>query len=439
MSGPAHGTLELRADGSFTYGPDANFFGEDSFTYRACDDGEPRACSGPETVTIDVAEVNDDPVADDDAGISETSQAATVAVLEGDADPDADELHVSDFGQPAHGTVDCTPAGVCTYTPEPGFVGTDSFEYEVSDGRGGSDRATVTLTVQADPLPSNQDPLAEDDTAETQAGQPVAIAVLGNDQDADGGQLSVDTVTQPQHGSVVLDSDGRLVYRPDEGFTGTDSFDYTVIDGQGGAAGARVTVTVHAQPAAENRPPAPDDDRTTTARGDAVTINVLTGDSDPDGDDLTLIGWTQPRHGRVTCEADGRCTYRPDPGFVGTDSFTYSVRDEHGATRTATVDVTVGASQAQAPDPEPPVDEGGSRRGDQSEGAPTVPAVDDGSPPEPSTEPVADESPDEDGGSLPHTGLALGGLALLGLAMLGVGVAGRRGLREPASRRPPRM
>ena len=104
--------------------------GEDSFTYRACDDAEPRACSAPETVTIDVAEVNDDPVADDDAGVSETSQATTVAVLEGDTDPDGDELHVSDFGQPAHGTVDCTPAGVCTYTPEPGFVGTDSFEYD---------------------------------------------------------------------------------------------------------------------------------------------------------------------------------------------------------------------------------------------------------------------------------------------------------------------
>ncbi len=355
-----------------------------------------------------------------------------MAVLEGDTDPDGDELLVGDFSQPANGTVDCTPVGVCTYTPAPDFVGVDAFEYTVSDGRGGSDRAAVTITVQAAPLPPNLAPRAEDDRAETPAGQSVAIPVLGNDQDADGGQLRVDAFTQPKHGSVSRDPDGRLVYQPDEGFTGTDGFDYTAIDGQGGAATARVTITVRAQPSPANRPPAPVDDRTTTTRGDAVKIDVLDDDSDPDGDDLTVTRWTQPRHGRATCDADGRCTYRPDPGFVGRDRFTHTVSDGRGARRTATVSVRVRGSQAEQPDRERPADDRGSTRGDQGEGSPTVPAVDDGSPSEPPTEPVADEP--SDGGSLPRTGLALGALALLGLAMLGAGVAGRRGLAGAAAR-----
>ncbi len=120
--------------------------------------------------------------------------------------------------------------------------------------------------------------------------------------------------TQPQHGSVSRGPNGRLVYRPDDGYTGTDSFDYTIADGQGGTATARVTITVRAQPApprenlppapvgdqagSSNRPPVPVDDRATTSRGRAVGITVLDGDSDPDGDELTVTAWTQPRHGK---------------------------------------------------------------------------------------------------------------------------------------------
>ena len=104
------------------------------------------------------------------------------------------------------------------------------------------------MTVQAGPPAPNRDPRAENDSAETVAGQAVAIVVLDNDEDPDGGQLVVSAFTQPQHGSVSRGPDGRLVYHPELGYTGTDSFDYTVVDGQGGAVTARVTITVRAAP-----------------------------------------------------------------------------------------------------------------------------------------------------------------------------------------------
>ena len=92
-------------------------------------------------MTIEVTDVNDPPVPNDDAGAGQANQAITVSVLQGDVDPDGDQLQVSAFTQPANGTVDCTPAGDCTYTPAAGFVGTDSFEYTVSDGHGNTRRA----------------------------------------------------------------------------------------------------------------------------------------------------------------------------------------------------------------------------------------------------------------------------------------------------------
>lgn len=147
-----NGTLVLNTDGSFTYTPNADFNGSDSFTYVA-NDGT--SDSAEATVTITVNPVNDVPVANDDSATTAfETPLSGIDVLANDTDADVgDTLSISAFDATSAngGTVDCT--STCDYTPGTGFSGDDTFTYTVSDGNGGTDTAMVTVTVEAAPQP----------------------------------------------------------------------------------------------------------------------------------------------------------------------------------------------------------------------------------------------------------------------------------------------
>jgi VCBS repeat-containing protein len=148
QSGPANGTLTLNGDGSFSYTPDANFNGSDSFTYVA-NDGLDN--SNIATVTITVNAVNDAPVAADDAYATDedvTLNVAAPGVLGNDSDADGDALTAALVSGPGNGTLLLNGDGSFTYTPNANFNGTDGFTYSAGDGAL-SDTATVTITVNA--------------------------------------------------------------------------------------------------------------------------------------------------------------------------------------------------------------------------------------------------------------------------------------------------
>ena len=124
---------------------------------------------------------------------------------------------------------------------------------------------------------------ASDDFAETEMDTDVTIEVLANDFDKYGNELFVDSITQfPENGSVVINDDGTITYTPNEGFTGTDSFEYAVSDGTDSST-ATVTVDV-IEAAQSNTPPEAVDDFADTNMDIGVTIDVLANDSDADGD-----------------------------------------------------------------------------------------------------------------------------------------------------------
>ncbi|HNN48385.1 MAG TPA: Ig-like domain-containing protein, partial [Marmoricola sp.] len=269
----------------------------------------------------------------DNVTVYRNSGATTINVLANDSDPDGDNLTITGSTAASNGTASCNDTE-CTYTPAPGFFGSDSFTYTVSDGRGDIRSATVSITVENNP------PNAVNDSASTaEDTDTTPINVLINDSDPDGDDIEIAGSTDGANGTVTC-SLTSCTYTPDPDYFGTDTFTYTIHDGNEGLDTATVVVTVTP---VNDAPMAMPDNANTIKNTRSSAINVLVNDVDVDGDTLTITNNTDGDDGTVTCTATS-CTYLPDTGFVGTDTFDYTVSDGNGGTDTATVTVAVAAT-----------------------------------------------------------------------------------------------
>ena len=224
-------------------------------------------------MSVTVTPVNDPPVAVDDTGITTPEDTAAViptATLTGnDTDIDGGPLTVTAVSDPIGGTVVLNGNNTITFTPTANTSGPASFTYTVSDGAGGTDTATVSITV----TPVNDPPVAVDDTGITTPEDTAAViptaTLTGNDTDIDGGPLTVTAVSDPIGGTVVLNGNNTITFTPTANTSGPASFTYTVSDGAGGTDTATVSITV----TPVNDPPiAVDDTGITTAEDTAAAI-----------------------------------------------------------------------------------------------------------------------------------------------------------------------
>ncbi|HEX6902960.1 MAG TPA: Ig-like domain-containing protein [Thermoanaerobaculia bacterium] len=332
VAAATNGSAVINPDGTVTFTPAANFSGTASFDY-AVSDGNGGEDIGSVTVTITA--VNDAPTANNDTATVEEDGAVDISVLANDTDPENNTLSVTAVTQGTNGAVVINANGTVKYTPAASFSGTDSFTYTISDGNGGASTATVTVTVTA----VNDAPTANADSATVAEDGSVDISVLANDTDPENDTLSVTAVTQGTNGAVVINANGTVTYTPAANFSGTDSFTYTISDGNGGTATGTVNVTV----TGANDAPTANADSATVAEDGSVAITVLANDTDPDNDTLSVTSVTQGTNGAVVINANGTVTYTPAANFSGTDSFTYTISDGNGGTSTATVTVTVTA------------------------------------------------------------------------------------------------
>ena len=356
VTNPAHGTLTLDGNGSFVYTPTANWHGSDSFTYRASDG---TADSAPVTVTLTVSPVADAPTGTSDGtgGTYTTSEDGTLTVpapgvLANDVDPDGDPLTAILVTPPAHGTVTLNPDGSFVYTPNPNYSGPDSFTYRASDGTSQSGDTTVLIVV----APHDDAPTAGNDgtggtfTATEDGSLNVpAPGVLANDSDPDGDPLTAILVTPPAHGTVTLNPDGSFVYTPNANYAGPDSFTYVVSDGDQTSQPATVTLVV--TPVNDAPTAAPNsytftEDRTLVV---PAAIGLLANDDDVDDVALTAVLVTPPAHGTLTLNPDGSFTFVPEPGYSGTDTFTYHVTDGTSASTPVTVTLTIAEDTTVTP------------------------------------------------------------------------------------------
>ncbi len=345
LSGPSHGTLTLNDDGSFTYEPNPNFNGTDGFTYRASDG---TADSNVATVTIAVNSANDAPDALDDAVPTGEDEAVAIDVLANDRDVDADTLSITGLSDPAHGTV-VLDGGKINYTPARNYNGPDSFDYTVSDGNGGTDTATVNISV----APVNDAPVARDDAFTTREDTAATGNVLDNDTDIDSSGITAREVDGPSHGTLKLDADGSYTYTPDADYQGTDSFTYRASDGTLGSRTATVSITVKAvDDAPRIMVTAGSGSRSACLNGDTgrVTLEL----SDIDSDRLTLDARSSNEvlvpDGDVTFSGDGdtrTATMSARSGYAGSSTVTISVSDGRSST-SARVGVVAGTSASNA-------------------------------------------------------------------------------------------
>jgi len=329
---PANGSASVLADDTIQYTPDPDYAGPDTFDYRIANASGQEATG---SVSVTVSPVNDDPVAVDDSASTLFDASADIDVLANDSDVDGDGLSVSGVGNPAHGTAVVDVNGTVTYQPGAGYTGDDAFDYQITDGAGGSATATVSVTV----LASNDPPDAVDDAVATPEDAVASIDVVANDADPDGGAVTVVSVTQPSHGSTSIAENGEVVYAPAADYHGSDSFTYAIRDPLGLTDAA--TVSLEVTPV--NDAPTAANDTSSTSEDAPVTIDVLANDSDIDGDTLSVTAVSTPGSGTATIEADGRVTYTPAADTSGADSFGYTVSDGAGGSDSGTVAVTISA------------------------------------------------------------------------------------------------
>ena len=322
-SDPSHGTLSFSSNGSFTYTPAVNYNGVDSFLFKVTDSN---GTSVTKIVNITVVSVNDAPAANN-ANVSVDEDTTLMGTLTA-TDVENDTLTYSKSSDPAHGTATVASNGAYTYTPVANYNGTDSFTYTVSDSNGGSDTRTVNITVNS----VNDMPMVSDVYANMDEDAVLTDTLAASDIDGD--TLIFSKASNPAHGTATVATNGAYTYTPAANYDGTDSFTYTVSDGNGGMVTRTVTVTIRSindLPISNNINASVDEDNTLTG--------TLTA-TDGDGDALTFSKIDDPSHGTATVASDGGYTYTPTANYNGTDSFTFAVSDGKGSV-IRTVNITI--------------------------------------------------------------------------------------------------
>jgi VCBS repeat-containing protein len=280
---------------------------------------------------------NSPPVASDDAyGMDEDGYLSVGApgVLANDADADEDPLSAVLVSGTSHGALSLNANGSFSYTPDANYNGMDSFTYKANDGKADSNTATVTITIN----PVNDIPNAVDDEANTAEETAVTIDVVANDSDGDDDPLTVTSVTQGSHGSVVNNGDDTVTYTPEAGFVGMDTFTYTVDDGNGGSDAATVTVTV--QSGGPTTMHVGDLDGSPMSNKNqwsaAVTVLVVDTYGNPVADAEVSGAWSGGCSGTSSAVTDenGLCSVTSDSMRKNVESVTFTVTNVVHATLT---------------------------------------------------------------------------------------------------------
>ena len=281
-----------------------------------------------------------------------------VPVLLNDYDPEGEAIHVANVATSPSATARIGPAARRSTSPSRRPRPPASPSATTWPTRPATAPARSSRCAWCPPDQANRPPVARADVARTREGSTITIGVLANDTDPDGDPIRIDSIAaQPAFGAATANPDGTITYASAGGFTGTDTFRYVVVDAKGDRSIGEVLVGVLPNTTGNTPPTATDDAYTVLAGSDTVALDVLTNDSDADGDALHISH--AEGNAPAPLDADSTHVMFTPPASITGDSqrFTiaYSIDDGHGGTDDATVTVDVVASRA-------PGGPGGGRR-----------------------------------------------------------------------------
>jgi fibronectin-binding autotransporter adhesin len=356
VTGPSNGTLSgfNAATGQVTYTSNLNYNGPDSFTFTVTDDASAGATanltSAAATVTLNVTAVNDAPsftvgldqTVLEDAGPQTVPNWAT-GLSTGPVDEAGQTLAFVITANTNAAMFSAGPAvasdGTLTYTPAANANGSATITLRITDNGGTANggvnqSATQSFTINVTPV--NDQPIATPQSVVTGEDIPVVITLTGDDADTQVVQtLTFAIVTPPVHGTLsgFNPATGQVTYTPNSKYNGNDSFTFTVTDD--GLAGATANLTstpgtVSISVTNTNNQPTAGDQNLNDGFQRPLAITLFGDDGDPEVQVLTFTIVQQPAHGLLSNfnSATGTVTYTPANGFVGVDTFTYTVRDD---------------------------------------------------------------------------------------------------------------
>ena len=313
--------------------------GDENFTIEI---GNPPANVdiGISTATGTIIDDDDTPVAKDDTYSVDEDASLSDNVMTNDLGLGDPPVTVVSNTNPANGNLSLNNDGSFTYTPNANYNGSDSFTYTIQDVDGDQSSATVSITVN----PTNDLPVANNDTYSTPEDTQLSDDVSSNDSNLFDLPITYSVVSNVSNGTLNLNANGTFTYTPNSEYFGSDGFTYEITDGNGDAVQASVSITVVFN---NDAAPVAVDDNTSTNEDTAVTIDVLANDTDIDGnqtiDKASVLIQTVPSNGSLSQNfVTGEVTYTPNNNYTGSDSFTYTIKDNSGAeSNVATVSITV--------------------------------------------------------------------------------------------------
>ncbi|NEO55191.1 MAG: tandem-95 repeat protein [Okeania sp. SIO3B5] len=277
------------------------------------------------------------PIAENDTASTTANTPITIDVLANDTGESLNIITVDNLTTAGNNAT--INNNQIIYTPSPGFSGTDTFTYQISDGNNNTPNSSATVNITV--TPNQVIPVAENDTASTNANTPITIDVLGNDTGESLNIITVDNLTTAGNNATI--NNNQIIYTPSPGFSGTDTFTYTIDDGNNNTPNSSATVNITVTP--NQVIPVAENDTVSTTANTPITIDVLANDTGESLNIITVDNLTTA--GNNATINNNQIIYTPSPGFSGIDTFTYTIDDGNNNTpnSSATVNITVTPNQ----------------------------------------------------------------------------------------------
>jgi hypothetical protein len=344
LNKPANGTIDDMYDGLATYTPNEGFSGSDTVKWQVYD--SKMTLSNEGTITFIVPDLNKNPTAIDDLYDVTSSKSSSLAVLLNDFDNDSDGFIDSSslniISQPTNGIVEIS-GNFIRYQSENDYKGKDSFTYTVSDNEEGvSNTATVFLNVYFNDVRAT----VNNDNFSFESNSINSLeSITNNDSDTDSETSIISRFSiksSPSNGTISF-IDGIPHYTPNNNYIGGDTLTYK-INGEGHEPLDSLDATISITVVKSNTAPVAIEDSATTNEDTTVKIEVLSNDTDSDGDALTYSNITISQASNGAVFVDGNSLkYSPNSNYNGSDQFSYTVNDGFLNSNSATVSITVNS------------------------------------------------------------------------------------------------